>query len=97
MGKPAQDLVRARVGGREGRIAGRSHDENKRSGRDGRGMSGDGGGVVSVARSLQAFTAGFTSGCLYRGDRGAQAQLRTLGLANQTIYNNTFTVIKRWF
>jgi hypothetical protein len=49
----------------------------------------------------QAFTAGFTSDsvqvCWYGGDRGAQAQLRILGRANQKFCHNTFTVVKRWF
>jgi hypothetical protein len=35
--------------------------------------------------------------CWYGGDRGAQAQLRTFGLANQKVCHSTFTVVKRWF
>ncbi len=31
--------------------------------------------------------------CWYGGDRGAQAQLRTLDLVNQKVCHNTFTVV----
>ncbi len=41
-GNLRRTLVRAGVAGREGRMAGRSQDENKRSGREGRGMSENG-------------------------------------------------------
>ncbi len=45
-------------------------------------ISDSAGFLNSVARALQAFTAGFTSDSV-GGDRGAQAQIRILGLANQ--------------